>query len=108
MAFLKTCYVCGEKVEKLWNGKCEACFKEEHPPIVEIKPINSKYCNSCKKIHYQNQLISLEELIERLPDIVSKNLVIDEHYVLNDLKIDDLEIKGENVSFEVKVDCSLK
>ena len=108
MAFLKTCYECGAREEKLYDGKCEDCFKKACPPIEEVKPINIKYCNTCKKIHYQNQLITREELIERLPDIARRNTVIDKHYSLNYIELENVEIKGDEVSFDITAHCSLK
>lgn len=106
--FKKTCYECGAKVDVLYEGKCENCYSETSPPIAEIKPLNLKYCNSCKKIHYNNLLLTKKEIEERLPNIVKKNLVIDENYKLKKLEINNFEIEGPKVIFDVNVDCELK
>lgn len=106
--FKKTCFLCGAKVDELYDSKCEDCFKEENPPIKELKPINVKYCNSCKRLHYNNLLLSRKEFEERLPLIVKKNLVLNDHYKLNKIEIDDFEIQGENVSFNLEIDAKLK
>jgi NMD protein affecting ribosome stability and mRNA decay len=106
--FKKTCYECGAKVDILFEGKCEKCYNEESPPIKEIKPLNMKYCNSCKKIHYNNQLLTIDEIKKRIKDIVKKHLVINENYKLNKLEINNFEIEGSKVIFDVKVDCDLE
>lgn len=108
MVFMKTCYICGAKVKKLYSNKCEDCFREENPPIEDMKALNVKYCNKCKKIHFSNQMITRKEFEKRLPDIVKKNIIIDSHYELNSLEIRDFEIEGAKVSFDVDVNCSLK
>lgn len=108
MKFLKTCFECGAKVEKLYDGICEICFKEHYPPIKELKPINLKVCNSCKKVHYNNQLLTIEELYELVPGIVNKRLTLHPQYELKDLKIENFEIDGHKVTFDVEVDCELK
>ena len=106
--FKKTCYLCGKKEDELFDGKCIKCYKKENPPIVDIKPINLKFCNFCKRIHYNNQLLTVEELQDKLETIVRKNLTIDENYELKDLKIKNFEIKGEKVSFDIQTDCKIK
>jgi len=108
MAFKKTCFKCGIKTEKLYNNLCEKCFKKEFPPIKEIKPINIRYCNMCFKLYIGNSIVEKEEFIERLPYLVKKNLILNEKYKLNKLFIEDLEIKGNKISFEIIVDCDLK
>lgn len=104
----KICYSCGSKVIILYDGICEKCLKEQVPPIQEIKPINLKICNSCKKIHYNNQLLLLEEVKEMLPSIVEKRLVLAKEYKLEKLKINNFETSGNKIIFDVDVKCSIK
>ena len=106
--FKKTCFECGAKVDFLVDSKCEECFKAENPPIVDVKPLNIKYCNSCKKLFYFNKFNDEKRLLKDINQLVSKNLVIDDHYVLNDVKVEGLEIDGAKVRFSVEVDCDLK
>jgi NMD protein affecting ribosome stability and mRNA decay len=106
--FKKTCYECGIKIDKLYEGKCKDCFKKEFPPITNIKPINLKFCNGCLKLNYNNQFLDKKEIERRLPEIVKKNLIINKHYKLNKLNIKNFEINGEKVSFNIEVDCELK
>jgi NMD protein affecting ribosome stability and mRNA decay len=106
--FKKTCFLCGAKEDILYKGECSKCFKETNPPIVELKPINLQYCNTCKKIHYNNQLLTQEELEKRLPQIVEKNLIIEKNYTLKELNITNFEIVGEKVSFDIETDFDLK
>jgi NMD protein affecting ribosome stability and mRNA decay len=105
--FKKTCYICGKKKDTLYEGKCKNCYKQEKPPIAQIKPINLKFCNFCKKIHYNNQLLTKEELEQKLPEIVKKNLTIEDNYKLEDIKIKNFEIEGEKVSFDIETNCKL-
>lgn len=106
--FKKTCYECGAKVDTLFEGLCNKCISEDSPPIQEIKPLNLKYCNSCKKININNQLITKEELIKRLPDIVKRNIKINKNYKLENLEIKNFNIEGDKITFDVGVNCELK
>lgn len=106
--FMKTCFECGNKVDFLVESKCEECFKLECPPIKELKPLNIKYCNSCKRLLYSHRYNEGKLLANDIYNLVKRNLVIDEHYVLNELKIVNLDIDFPNVKFEVEVDCDLK
>ena len=108
MKFLKTCYNCGKKVKELRESKCEDCFREETPPVKEIKELNLKTCNKCKKIHYNNALLTREELEELLPTILGKRIVMNEGYELNSASIENLEFKASNISFDIKIDSTLK
>lgn len=108
MAFKKTCFECGMKFEKLHNNLCENCFKEDFAPILEIKPLNIRFCNVCKKLYIGNSVVEKEEFIERLPNLVKKNLILNEGYILNDLIIKDFGIKNAKISFDIEVDCDLK
>lgn len=105
--FKKTCFNCGNKVDLVYNGLCEDCFKKQNPPIQEIKPINIKYCNVCKKLIYNNQYYSQEEIEEKIEEIVNKNLILNEGYKLKELNITNFEINGGKVSFDVEVDAKL-
>jgi len=105
--FKKTCFICGEKTEKIYSSMCEECFKEKFPPIEELKPLNVKVCNMCKKVNYSNHYMEPEEFEKRFPQIVKKNLIINDKYTLNDLKISNFKINGERVSFQLEVDCTL-
>ncbi len=106
--FKKTCYVCGKKTQDVYNGKCEQCFKLDTPPIDELKPINFKYCNKCKKIAYNNAYYTKEEIENNIESIVRKNIKINNAYILNDLWIENLTIENGKISFDISVDCSLK
>lgn len=106
--FKKTCFSCGSKEDKLYDNLCEKCFKEENPSLIDLKPIKVKYCNSCSQINFSNHMISRDEFEERLPSIVKKNLIIDDRYILNEIFIEDFNIKGSKVSFDVIIDTSLK
>ena len=108
MAFLKTCYSCGSKVEKLFDGICSECVKEQFPPIEQVKPINFKIDNMSGQISYNNIYYDVDKIEEMLPSIVKKNIVINENYVLNDLDIQNFEVKGSKLSFDIEVDCDLK
>ncbi|MDA3855569.1 MAG: NMD3-related protein [Candidatus Woesearchaeota archaeon] len=106
--FKKTCYECGAKVDTLFEGLCSKCISEDSPPIQEITPLNLKYCNSCKKININNQLITREELERRLPDIIKRNIKINKNYTLENLEIKNFGIEGAKISFDVGVNCKLK
>ncbi|MCA9496792.1 MAG: hypothetical protein KC589_07635 [Nanoarchaeota archaeon] len=105
--FKKTCFLCGAKEDKLYEGKCEDCFLEEKPPIKEIKPINLKICNMCKKIHYNNATLTIDDLEKIFPSVVKKNLILNSGFKLNELKIKEFSIDSNKLSFEVEVDCDL-
>ena len=105
--FKKTCFNCGNKVDKIYNGLCEECFKTDNPPIKEIKPINIKYCNSCKKLAYSNQYYTQKEIEEKINDIVKKHTVLNDNYVLNSLEVTNFNIDGAKVNFDVEIDCDL-
>lgn len=105
--FKKTCFDCGAKVDTIYEGLCEDCFKEQNPPIAEVKPINLKYCNSCKKLFYNNQLYERDEIEEKLPEIAQKNIIMNKHYKLNSVKIQNFEIDKAKVNFDIEIDCDL-
>lgn len=108
MKFKKTCFSCGEKVETLYEGMCEVCFRAENPPIEEIKPINLKICNMCGKVHYNNHFYTVDEIEELLPNVVKKRIVVGENYKLDSLDTKNFEVNGHRISFDVEVECSLK
>lgn len=105
--FKKTCFDCGAKVDIVYEGLCENCYKEQNPPIKEIKPINMKYCNKCKKIVYSNQYYTKDEIKEKINDIVKKNLIINDGYILNEIKVLNFKVEGSKVSFDVEIDSDL-
>lgn len=106
--FKKTCFSCGNKVDELYESQCEDCYKQEFPPIKEIKPLNIKVCNMCGKIYLGHTLITFEELKERLPLNVTKNTILNEGYILNSVSIKNLKLTREKIIFDVEVDCDLK
>ncbi|MCA9487198.1 hypothetical protein H6501_02845 [Candidatus Woesearchaeota archaeon] len=106
--FLKTCYSCGAKVKALHEGLCATCCKEEFKPIEDLKPIALKYCNVTHKIAYQNRYHEIEEFVTLLPNIVRKHIVISPLYTLKELEIEDLQIVGHKVIFDIKVECDLQ
>ncbi len=106
--FKKTCFECGTKADKLYENKCEKCFKLENPPIQKIKPINFKICNMCKKIYYKNGLFTLDEIQNMIEMIAKKNTIINPFYKLKDLKVENFELEGNKISFDIEVDCDLK
>jgi len=105
--FKKICFQCGKKVDSLIDSKCEECFNFEFPPILEVKPMNIRICNVCRKIHYKHGLFSVEKIEEMLPDIARKSLILDPHYTLNKLWIENFKIMGNRFLFNIKIDASL-
>ena len=106
--FKKTCYLCGEKDDKLYEGMCEKCLQEEVPPIYEIKPIAFKIDNVTKEICYNDSYYTFEEIVELLPNIVKNYVVINEPYILKELEVLNVELDGHTLSFDVEVDCDIK
>lgn len=107
MKFMKQCFSCGAKVKTLYDGICESCLKEQFPPIKEVKPLNFKICNFSKKISYNNHFYEPEKIIDMLPDIVFKNVILNDHYKLNSIQIDNIEIDGHKFGFDIEVDCEI-
>jgi len=105
--FKKTCFECGAKVDILFQSKCEDCFVRDNPPIKEIKPISLKICNMCGKIHYKNGLFTLEEIENMIEMITEKNMVLNENYKLNNLFVNNFELNGNKISFDIEADCDL-
>ena len=97
-----------EKVDETIESMCFDCYKEQFPPIKELKPINIKYCNSCKNINYNNQNITSEEFEKRLPNIIKKNIILNKNYIFKDLKITDFSIVSNKIRFKFEVDCDIK
>jgi NMD protein affecting ribosome stability and mRNA decay len=102
--FQKTCFSCGKKTNELYDSLCEDCFKKEHPPIKKLNEINLKICNSCKKIHYENQLLTIEEIQKMLPNIVKKKIEIDKSYKLNEIIIKNFFSEKNKINFDIKID----
>lgn len=105
--FKKTCFSCGAKVDKVYEGICVNCLKQQQPPIQELKPINFKFCNFTKKISYKNYYYEQEELEQILPDIVKKYLIINPNYKLENVDIENFEIDGHKIRFDVIAECEL-
>lgn len=105
MKFLKRCFSCGSKVEIVYDGLCEVCYKEQNPPIKEIKPLNVKICNQCGKIHYNNALQTLEDFEDMMPNIMKNKIVLNDGYKFNSLEIKNFEKEGNKINFDVEVDC---
>lgn len=103
--FKKTCFECGSKVDEVRENLCLDCYKELHPPIAEIKPLNVKVCTVCEKISYNNHFFEVVEFEELLPDIMKKRVVLNDGYRLNSVEIFDLQIRGRQLEFNVEVDC---
>lgn len=108
VVFKKTCFECGAKVDNLYQGKCENCILETQPPILEIKPVTFKIDNKSKDIFYGSSFFKQEKIKEMLPDIMKKRVIINDFYILNDLWIENFQIKGNRIIFDVCVDCALK
>lgn len=108
MVFKKMCFECGAKEDKLYEGKCLKCYKGEVLPIKEIKETNFKICNQCTKIHYNSGLYTVDEIEDMLPSIIAKRIVLNKGYVLTDLEIENFELKGSRLCFDVSVDTELK
>ena len=105
MKFKRVCCECGKKTQMLINGKCEECHCQEFPPIKECKPITFQICNVTKKIAYNNMYYLKEEIIEKIPHIVSQKLELNKGYELQNLEVGNIEIEGHKVSFDVNVEC---
>lgn len=104
----KTCFLCGAKVTQLVDSMCENCLKQERPPIQEVKPVSFKICNMSKKIKYKNAFHQQDEIEKMLPDIMKKQIVIDEAYELTNLDIKNFEVDGHKLLFDIEVDCNIK
>ena len=106
--FLKTCFACGAKVKVLHEGQCESCISQERPPIKEVKPLNFKICNMSKKICYKNHYYEQEEIVDMIEDLAKKHVVLDEIYKLEALHVENFEIDGHKVTFDINVECDFK
>jgi len=105
---LKLCYVCGNKEKSLFEGMCEECFRKKSEPVEDFKPLNLKICNMCKKIHYKNQLYTLEEFYTILPKILKERLVINKNYILKSISIENYGLDKEDLIFDTNIDFQLK
>lgn len=105
----KICYVCGAKEKQLIEGRCEKCFKEEVPPVEEIKPLNLKICNSCGKVHFKNSLYTIDEIENILPDIIKENIVLSSPvYVIDEIEIENFNVKGNKISFDIGINTHME
>jgi NMD protein affecting ribosome stability and mRNA decay len=102
--FKKSCFECGKKVDVVKESLCLDCYKEQNPPIKEMKPMNMKYCNICGRIHYNNYFYPVEEFEEVLPNLLKKRIEFSDGYKLNSIKVDDFEVRGSKIGFDVEVD----
>lgn len=106
--FAKTCFECGKKQNILYEGRCDGCVVEQFPPIKEIKPMNFKIDNVTKQICYNNHYYDFSSLVELLPEIVEKHIVINEPYTIKELEILNPTVQGHKLVFDIEVDCDLK
>jgi NMD protein affecting ribosome stability and mRNA decay len=102
--FKKSCFECGKKVDVVKNNLCFECYKEQNPPIKEMKAMNIKYCNICGRIHYNNYFYDVDEFEEVLPQLLKKRIEISEGYNLNSITVEDFEVRSSKIGFDVKVD----
>ena len=105
MKFKRTCCECGIKTSILVNGKCEKCHCYEFPPVKEFRQITFQVCNVTKKIAYNNIYYPQEEIIEKIPEIVESKLDLNDGYTLSDLEVENIQIKGNKVNFDVFIEC---
>lgn len=108
MVFKKTCFECGAKEEKLYEGKCIKCYRGEVLPIKEIKETNFKICNQCSKIHYNSGLYTVDEIEEMLPSIILKRITLNKGYILKNLEINNFELKGSKLIFDIDIETQLQ
>ncbi len=106
--FGKSCFECGKKTKSLICGKCHKCYKKSYPPVKEIKPINLKICNQCKKIHINNSLHTLDEIKKILPNIMKKKITLNEGYTLKNISITDIGLEGNKLVFSMKIKTDIK
>lgn len=106
--FKKTCFECGNKADMLYEGRCQDCVVELFPPIKDIKPMNFKIDNVSKEICYNNYYYTFEKLVPLLPSIAKKHIILNDQYVLEDIKILDPEVDGHKIIFDIEVSCDLK
>ncbi len=104
----KTCYNCGKKVEKIKEGLCYDCFSKINPPLEDIKPINIKFCNGCKKLFFQNKYLEFDDFKKILEKNIEKYIKLNREYILKEVKIENLEYDKGKVSFDVTVETDIK
>ena len=107
MVFKKIFFECGAKEDSLYEGKCIKCYKGEFLPIKEIKETNFKICNQCSRIHYDSGLYTVDEIEEMLPSIINKRIILNPGYTLKNLSIDNFELKGNRLVFDINIDTEL-
>ena len=106
--FKKTCFECGKKEDKLYESLCEECLVEKYPPVKDIKPMNFKIDNVSKEICYNNIYYTFDKLIDQLPSIVKKHIVLHDQYVLKHIEIENPEVKGHKLIFDIEIECDVK
>ena len=106
--FGKSCFECGEKTKSLISGRCYKCYEKSNSPVKEIKPINLKICNQCKKIHISNSLHTLDEIKRMLPNIMGKKIILNEGYTLKNVSITNFQLEGNKLVFSIKVKTDIK
>lgn len=105
MKFKRKCCDCGTPTSVQINGKCEKCHCREFPPIEQFKTVTLHYCNVTKKIAYNNIYYEQEEMIEKLPHIVTSKIKLNKGYSLEDVEIENIEIDGHIMRFDVNIEC---
>jgi hypothetical protein len=106
--FKKRCFLCGKQTNRLYDQHCEECFSQEFPPIKEVKPISLKVDNITQDICYNNHYYPQKEFFKMLPEIMKKNIVLNQGYVLKEYSLENIEVKGHKLLFDIHVDCDLE
>lgn len=105
---LRVCISCGKRVDKLKDGLCSFCVEAENSPIEEVKQINIKYCNFCKKIFFNNRYYLPEEFEEVLNKSIGRYVKVNENYDLISVSVENFVYERGKIFFDVDVDASLK
>jgi len=105
---LRSCYNCGKKTDKLREGLCYSCFEKIHPPVEEIKPLNLKYCNSCKQIFFKNKYYEEEVFLKILRKEIKNYVVLNNNYVLKKVEIKNFIYEKGKISFDLEVYTDFK
>lgn len=103
----KVCYECGKREDILFEGRCSKCFSKQVPPVCEIREVGFKVCNQCKRICYKNRYYDRDEFERRLGKIMKGQVVMNKGYRLNEVKVENFDVCGEKVCFDLVVDFDL-